>query len=62
MKFVILARGDSEIAVNKDAIAYVTKAADWTKLYLKSVDKEGKLIHFHVKEPFSDVIAKLNAE
>ena len=62
MKFVFLTKGDLEVAVNKDAVAYVSKSGEGTRLFLKSVDNEGKLIHFHVKEPYDDVVAMLNAE
>ena len=62
MKFVFLTKGDFEVAVNKDAVAYVTKSGSGTVLFLKSVNNEGKLIHIHVKESYDDVVAKLNAE
>ena len=62
MKFVFLTKGDSEVAVNKDAVAYVTKSGSGTVLFLKSVNNEGKLIHIHVEEFYSDVVAMLNAE
>lgn len=62
MKFVFLTKGDFEVAVSKDAVAYVSKSGDGTRLFLKSVDHEGKLIHFHVKESYDDVVAMLNTE
>ena len=62
MKFMFLTKGDFEVAVNKDAVAYVSKSGDGTRLFLRSVDKEGKLIHFCVKEAYDDVVAMLNAE
>ena len=62
MKFVFLTKGDFEVAVNKDAVAYFTKSGSRTVLFLKSVNNEGKLIHIHVKESYDDVVAKLNAE
>ena len=62
MKFVFLTKGDSEVAVNKDAVAYVTKSGSGTVLFLKSVNNEGKLIRIHVEEFYSDVVAMLNAE
>ncbi len=60
MKFVFLTKGDFEVAVNKDAVADVSKSGDGTSLFLKSVDNEGKLIHFYVKEPYGDVVYTLN--
>lgn len=62
MKYVFLTKGSSEIAVNRDAIAYVSKAEECTHVYLTSTNSEGKLIHFHVRESFDDVTAMLNAE
>ncbi len=62
MKFVFLTKANTEVAVNKDAVAYVSKQENGALVFLKSVDNEGKLIHFHVKEPYDDVVAMLNAE
>lgn len=62
MKYIFLTKGSSEIAVNRDAITYVSKAEEGAHVYLISTNSEGKLIHFHVREPFDDVIAMLNAE
>lgn len=62
MKFIFLTKGDFEVAINKDALAYVSKSGEGTRLFLKSVDNDGKLIHFHVKERYDDVVAMLNAE
>lgn len=62
MKYVFLTKGTSEVAVNRDAIAYVSKAEEGAHIYLTSTNNEGKLIHFHVIESFGDVIAMLNAE
>ena len=41
MRFVFLTKGDFEVAVNKDAVVYVSKSGDGTSLFLKSVDNEG---------------------
>ncbi len=62
MKFVFLAKGSSEIAVNRDAIANVLQAEEGVYVYLTSTNIKGKLIHFHVQETFDDVTAMLNAE
>lgn len=62
MKFVFLTKANTEVAVNKDAVTYVSKQDNGAMVYLKSVDNEGKLIHFHVKESYDDVVAMLNAE
>ena len=62
MKFIFLTKGNSEIAVNRDAIAYVSKSEEGAHVYLTSTNEDGKLIHFHVKESFDDVMAMLNAE
>ncbi len=62
MKFDFLTKVDSEIAVNRDAIAYVSKSEKGTHIYLTSADNEGKLFHFHMNESFKDVMAMLNAE
>lgn len=62
MKYVFLSKGDLEVAVNKDAIAYVSKAEEGTHVFLTSTNSEGKLIHFHVRESFDDITAVLNAE
>ena len=62
MKYVFLTKGASEIAVNRDAIAYVSQGEKGAHVYLTSINSEGKLIHFHVRESFDDVTAMLNAE
>lgn len=62
MKFVFLTKGTSEIAVNSDAVSYVSKQENGAMVFLTSVDNEGKLIHFHVKEPYDEVVAMLNAK
>lgn len=54
--------GMSEIAVNRDAIAYVSKAEEGAHFYLTSTNNDGKLVHFHVIESFDDVMTMLNAE
>lgn len=62
MKYVFLTKGASEIAVNRDAIAYVSKSEEGCHLYFRITDENGKLLHFHVTESFEDVVAMLNAE
>ena len=61
MKYVFLTKGDIEVAVNRDAIAYVSKSSEGTMLFLKSVDNDGKLIHLYVEESFDIVVSMLNA-
>ena len=62
MKYIFLSKGNSEIAVNRDAIAYISKAEEGAHVYLTSADDEGRLIHFHVRESFDNVVAMLNSE
>ena len=62
MKYVFLTKGSSEIAINRDAIAYVSQTEEGAHVYLTSTNSEGKLIHFHVRESFDDIIAMLNVE
>ena len=61
MKYLFLSKGNSEIAINRDAIAYVSKTKKGTQIYLTSTDGEGKLLNFHVNDSFDDVTAMLNS-
>jgi len=61
MKFVLLKHIGEEVAVNKDAVAYVAKDRLDTLLYFNVLDKDGKLKSLSVNESFDDVVAMLNA-
>ena len=61
MKFVLLKHIGEEVAVNKDAVAYVAEGRLDTLLYFNVLDKDGKLKSLSVNESFDDVVAMLNA-
>ena len=63
MKYVILVHSNGkEIAVNRDAIVYVEDCGVNTKLYLNATNQEGHMNSLLIKEPYNEVVAKLNAE
>ena len=62
MKFISLTKNGTAIALNRDAIAYVTPTSSGTRLYLRETDNESKMLHLIVSEPFDVVTAMLNAE
>ncbi len=63
MKYIRLNHAGNEIAVNKDSIAYVTAInTGGTKLYFRSTDEKGNLIHKYVSESYDDVLTMLNAD
>ena len=61
MKFVLLKHIGEEVAVNKDAVAYVAKGRLDTLLYFNVLDKDGKLKSLSVNESYDEVVAMLNA-
>lgn len=61
MKFVLLKHNGEDVAVNKDAVVYVTKGRLDTLLYFNVLDKDGKLKSLSVNDSYNDVVAMLNA-
>lgn len=61
MRFVLLKHNGEDVAVNKDAVAYVVKGKLDTLLYFNVLDKDGKLKSLSVNEDYDEVVAMLNA-
>lgn len=61
MRYISFTHEGENIAVNRDAIAYVGQRGNTAVLYFNVVNKEGRLIHISVDEDYNDVIAMLNA-
>ena len=49
------------IAVNRDAIAYVAQRGNQAILYLNVTNKDDRLKHLSVDEGYDDVVAMLNS-
>lgn len=63
MKFLRLNKGDIEIAVNKDSVAYIAPVdSGGTRICFRCTDEKGKLVHKYVTDSFDDVLTMLNAD
>ncbi len=61
MKFIHLKLDGENIAVNRDAIAYVKQRGNQAIIFLNVINKDDRLKHIAVDEDYETVVAKLNS-
>ena len=61
MKFINLKLDGENIAVNRDAIAYVKQRGNQAIIFLNVINKDDRLKHIAVDEDYDIVVAMLNS-